>query len=280
MPICSLDRSFLLRVLGLSVVMVCAGVATSAAQIAVRSSLAQDRDVTPGTTYEEIVEIENLTDEPTQARLRLRDYRFTSEGTNEFAEPGELPRSNATWVDVPQSVVTIPPNQTEAVAYEVRVPEQVDGAAPAGTYWSVLFVEPIAAESPQSSLSSSSEPKFGVRQTTRYGVQIATHIHASSAPDVEVVQTDLVRRGSTPHLVVDLKNTGTEMARPEVQLEAYNESGRVALQESAAPRRLYPSTSVRYRLPLSELGSGQHEALVLVDTGGEQMAGYQYSLEL
>lgn len=275
----STKRSFLLRVLALSLGCLCIGSATSTAQIAVRSSLTDDKDVAPGATYEETVVIENLRDEPTQARLKLRDYRFTYEGTNQFAEPGALDRSNASWIEVPQSVVTIPPNQKETVEYEVHVPEQVEGRSPAGTYWSVLLVEPVATGAEASSLSSD-EAEFGVRQTTRYGVQIATHIHASSAPNMEVLQADLVREGNSPKLIVDLKNTGTEMTRPEVQLEAYNDKGQVTLRESASPRRIYPSTSVRYRLPLSELGSGQHEALVLVDAGDDDVTGYQYSLEL
>jgi len=141
-------------------------------------------------------------------------------------------------------------------------------------------VEPITAGSEPSTLSSDNEPQFGVRQETRYGVQIATHIDRSSASELEVVQSDLVRRDNTPQLIVDLQNTGTRMARPDVKLEAYNENGQVALRESGSERRVYPGTSVRYRLPLEELDSGQHEALVLVDAGGQQMTGYQYSLDL
>lgn len=251
------------------------------AQIAVRSSLAHDQEATPGTTYQGTVKLENLTGEPQEARLKLRDYRFSRDGTNEFPEPGTQNRSNADWISVPQSVVTVPPQGMRVVEYEVQVPEQIGGTPPRGTYWSVLLVEPIGPKASAPALSpSDEESQFGVRQTTRYGVQIATHLRSTQASNLEVINTDLVRRGGMPHLVVDLKNTGVEMARPEVELEAYDDTGTVALREEADAMRVYPRTSVRYRLPLSELDSGSHEALVLVDAGGKHVTGFQYSVEL
>lgn len=274
-------RPKLLSALSLSVVFALLLVAPCAAQIAVRSPLAQDRDVSPGATYQQSVEIGNPTDRPVEARLKLRDYRFTYEGTNEFGQPGTVDRSNASWIELPQSVVTIPPNQTEVVEYEVDVPKTVDGAAPAGTYWSILLVEPVMRGSAASTLGSSGDdPELGVQQMTRYGVQVASHVSGSSTPEMQVVQANLTRRDSTRQLVLDMRNAGTEMARPKVQLETYDETGEVALRESASRMRVYPNTSVRYRLSLAELDAGQYEAMVLVDTGGEQVTGFQYSLEL
>lgn len=280
----SLNCSNLLRLVGLGLGIACAWVPPSAAQIAVRGALAQDHDVAPGETYQETIEIENTTDEPVEARLKLRDYHFTHRGKNEFAKPGAFARSNAPWVEVPRSVVTIPAHQTEVVEYQVTVPTEAGGSPPEGTYWSIVLIEPILPGSARSTLSSSVDgPQVGVRQVTRYGVQIATHVQASGAsvaPNMEVVQADLIQPDSTAQLVVDMENTGTEMARPNLKLEAYDQRGQVALRDAASPKRVYPGTSVRYRLPLSELKSGQYEALVLVDTGGEQVAGFQYSLNL
>lgn len=254
---------------------------TAAAQIAVRSALAHDHDVAPGATVQGAVEIENLTDEPAQARLRLRDYGFSHQGTNSFEEPGTNRRSNAPWVELPQSVLTLPPNQRETVAYTLRIPEQIDGSAPTGTYWSILLIEPIASTSPASTLSGSEDDQdVGVRQRTRYGVQIAAHIRANGAPKLNVLQTNLARRDSTAHLTLDVENAGSKMARPRVHLEVYTADGERALRKSASRMRIYPGTSVRFRLPLSGLSSGQYEALVLIDVEGQQMTGFQHSLEL
>lgn len=274
-------RSHLLSALGISLALALLAVAPCSAQIAVRSPLAQDREISPGNSYQQSVEIANPTDRPVEARLKLRDFRFTYEGTNEFASPGTVGRSNASWIEVPQSVVTIPPNQTEVVEYKVDVPETVEGGPPSGSYWSILLVEPVLRGSAASTLSSSGDdPQLGVQQMTRYGVQIATHVGGSSTPEMQVVQANLTRQDSTRQLVLDMKNTGTEMARPKVQLEAYAGTGEVILRESASRMRIYPSTSVRYRLSLAGLDPGQYEAMVLVDTGGSQVMGFQYSLEL
>lgn len=271
----------LLSPLVLSMILALLGVVPCGAQVAVRSPLAQDREVSPGGTYQQSVEIGNPTDRPVEARLKLRDYRFTYEGTNEFGQPGAVDRSNASWIELPQAVVTIPPKQTEVIEYEVDVPKTVNGVAPSGTYWSIMIVEPVLRGTATSRLpSSGDDPQLGVQQMTRYGVQIATHVSGPSAPEMQVIQANLIRQDGTRQLVLDMRNTGTEMARPKVQLETYNETGEVALRKSASPMRVYPNTSVRYQLSLAKLDPGQYEAMVLVDTGGKQVTGFQYSLEL
>jgi hypothetical protein len=272
----------LLRVIACAAVLCLASVASSPAQIAVRSALVDDRDATPGATYEGSVTIENLTDQPQQARVSLRDYHFDHTGSNAFDDPGTLDRSNAAWIEVQPAIVTIPPNQMEEVQYTVQVPSQTDDGAPVGTYWSVVMIEPIAPGSAESTLEgeSSEQHRFGVRQVTRFGVQVATHIRGTGSPNVEVLSANLQRQGETPRLIVNLRNTGSTLARPSVQLEVYDASGEVALRTEAEPNRLYPGTSVRHTLDLSELGSGTYEALVLVDAGGDQVSGKQYTLEL
>ena len=44
-------------------------------------------------------------------------------------------------------------------------------------------------------------------------------------------------------------------------------------------KRLYPGTSVRYSVDLTEVASGSYQALVVVDNGDEHVFGAQYGLE-
>lgn len=259
------------------------GVPVCHAQIAVRSSLVDDHDAAPGATYEGTITIENLTDQPQQARVSLRDYHFDHTGSNAFDEPGTLARSNAAWIQFQPSVVTIPPEQREEVQYTVQVPTQAgENGSPTGTYWSVLMVEPIAPGSAASTLEDEGDDqhRFGVRQVTRFGVQIATHIRGTGRPNVEVLSANLQREAETPRLIVNLRNTGSALTRPSVKLEVYDASGAVVLRTEAEPNRLYPGTSVRHTLTLEDLGTGTYEALVLVDAGDDQVSGRQYTLEL
>lgn len=262
-----------------------AGLPAAHGQIAVRSSLAEDQTIAPGRSYEGTIVIENLTDKSQQARVEAKDYRFTADGTNAFPAAGSLPRSNADWISFQPSVVTLPPQSTAEVSYRVSVPSTLSQAdstrTPRGTYWSVLMVEPIARGSAASTLEAEDEERaFGVRQVTRFGVQIATHVTPQPTPNINISNAQLVADSTAPALVVDLKNEGAAMARPTVQLELYDSDGSVALRRRSSPSRLYPSTSIRNRLPLDSLAAGRYEALVIVNASGDRVEGAQYTIEL
>jgi hypothetical protein len=254
------------------------------AQIAVQSELVDDRTVAPGTSYQGTITIKNLTDAPQQAKVTARDYRFTAAGTNAFDSPGSHVRSNAEWMSFRPSRLTLPPRGTAEVEYDVSVPEAAalpDSTGARGTYWSVLMVEPIARGSAESTLPAvEDQHAFGVRQVTRFGVQIATHLSSSTSPDVAVESADLVAEGDRRVLSVDLENRGAGMTRPTLDLEVYDANGQVVLRKEAPASRLYPKTSIRHRLPLEGLSDGRYEALVVVDAGGERVVGAQYTLDL
>jgi len=254
-----------------------AGAPDASAQIAVRSALVDDRSAEPGTMYRGTVVLENLTDRPQEAKVTQRDYRFSADGANHFDPPGSHPRSNSSWIAVRPRVATLPPGGRAEVTYEVRVPA---GGSLAGSYWSLLLVEPILPGSAESTLSGTGrQHAFGVREVTRFGVQVATHIGRPADPGVAVANASLV--GDTESvLAVDLSNTGSHMTQPTLRLEVYDADGNVAKQDATSPSRLYPSTSVRHRLSLEDLTEGTYEALVIVDTDGSRAVGAQYTLVL
>jgi hypothetical protein len=260
------------------------GLPVTHAQISVQSKLVDDRTVAPGTSYRGTIAIKNLTDAPQEVKVAPKDYHFAADGSNSFASPGSHARSNAKWIEFRPRRTTLPPHGTAEVAYEVSVPSAAvlaDSAGARGTYWSVMMVEPIARGSAESTLSAPDDQHaFGVRQVTRFGVQIATHISTPSAPEIAVADANLVEDEAGRALSIDLKNVGAAMTRPKLQLEVYNADGEVALQTHAPESRLYPETSIRHRLPLDELPSGRYEALVVVNADGERVIGTQYTLEL
>lgn len=138
---------------------------STTAQIYIGASLAQDREVPIGASYEGTIPIINTSDVTVQARLYLTDYRFVADGRNWYDEPGIQDRSNALWIGFGNPVVTIPARSTMEVAYRVDVP---DDPKLEGSYWSMMMVEAIPSESIESTLSSDSAmPQFGVRRRLR-----------------------------------------------------------------------------------------------------------------
>jgi hypothetical protein len=273
-------RLFVLTV----VLLALTGPPAASGQIAVRTPLVDDHTVAPGTTHRGVIVVTNLTDRPQEAKIDAQDYRFTAAGTNRFDAPGSHARSNAAWIRVRPRRVTLPPQGAAEVTYEVTVPDATTlaaGAGAAGTYWSVLMVAPIPPGSAESTLADAGDRHaFGVRQVTRFGVQVATHLSTPVPPQVAVADAHLALAEEGPSLSVALENVGARLTQPTVHLEVYDTQGRVALRTEAPPSRLYPTTSVRHQLALEGLPAGRYEALLVVDAEGERVVGAQYTLDL
>lgn len=250
------------------------------AQISVRSDLADDRTTEPGGSYTGTISVRNDTEEPQQARVYQTDYLFFPDGSNRFDEPGTNARSNADWITYTPSILTLPPSSTVEVSYEVRVPETLSDAALGGSFWSMMMIEAVSADAATSTLGDA-EPearRLGAQQVMRYGVQVATHL--GGPPDYDVALSDLETSvtDSTRTLLVAAQNTGSAMMRPTVWIELYDAGGEKAAEIRADPFRLYPGTGVTYRLDATDLAPGTYDALFILDAGGDNVFGAQYSL--
>jgi hypothetical protein len=256
--------------------------APAGAQISVRSRLSDDRDVQPGSAYEGTVLVKNESTDPREVKLYLNDYLFFYDLQSHFDAAGSHARSNADWVTFGPDHLTLAPGEGREIGYVVQVPAQVGSAPPSGSYWSVLMIEEVAAGSPESTLSSAEDvPQLGVRQVTRYGVQLATHIAGTGEPDVAFIGVDLYEDEEGARILqTNVENTGDVMVQPVVWVELYDEMGTILARYEGTRNRMYPGTSVPQYTDVSGLGPGIYEALIVVDTGGDYIFGAQYTVEL
>ena len=252
------------------------------AQVSVIGELSQDREARPGEQYEGSIIVKNDTNEPQEAKVYQTDYLFYFNGTNDYAEAGTTARSNAQWVSFSPSYLTIPPQSTISVNFTVTVPQFLNEKNLVGTYWSMLMVEGIAKGSAESTLPT--DPKkaqMGIRQTIRYGIQLATHIAQTGTKNIKYLDAQLVtKEDGKKYLQVDLENTGDIGIRPDVYVELFDASGASAGKFSGVRFRLYPGTSVRQMIELTKSAKGRFKALVVVDAGGDDVWGAEYTLEI
>jgi hypothetical protein len=255
--------------------------APAGAQVSIIGDLSQDHDAVPGESYSGSILVKNDSNEPQEAKLYQTDYLFFFDGTNNYAEPGSTPRSNARWVSFSPSFLILPPQGSVVVNYTVAVPKVLSGKEPAGSYWSMLMVEGISKESPESSLpKANKKAEMGVRQTLRYGIQIATHISGTGTKSIKFVQAKLVKGNQGETLLqVDLEDNGTLGFRPEVYVELFDGKGVSKGKFPGHRYRLYPGTSVRQMIELNGIPPGTYKALVVVDAGGEDVYGAQYTFD-
>ncbi|HMK39193.1 MAG TPA: hypothetical protein VK569_07610, partial [Bacteroidota bacterium] len=137
-------------------------------------------------------------------------------------------------------------------------------------------------ESPESSLpQKNKKAEMGVRQTLRYGIQIATHITGTGTRSIKFSQAKLVRgTGGETLLQFDLEDDGTLGFRPEVSVELFDGKGVSKGKFAGHSYRMYPGTSVRQLIELKGIAPGSYKALVVVDAGGDDVYGAQYTLDI
>jgi P pilus assembly chaperone PapD len=238
-------------------------------------TLSLEKVVAPGEIYQGTITVTNNGDQPQKAVVYQTDYSFHSDGSNQFGIAGEMARSNADWVSFSPRLVEVPPHQSSWISYEVRVPND---SALTGTYWSMLMVE-------QADQSSDSIPRLrrnqaAVRQVVRYGIQCVTHVGGSGFYHLQFTGTQLViREDQEKELQVDVENVGKSWAVPIAWVDLFSDNGHHIGRFQSEKKRIYPDTSVKFRIALGDIPAGKYKALVVLDSGDQNVLGAKYNLE-
>lgn len=225
----------------------------------------------PGETYRGTLIIRNAGAEIAQVKLYQTDYAFAADGSNNFASPGTLARSNAAWLRLNQEQVTLAPLGVANVDYEVRVPVE----KLTGTYWSVVMVQELPP------LESDGPAHNGMKlsQVLRHAIQVVTEIGESGHSDLVFRNARLVG-GAQREFAVDLENVGERWLRTETWLELHDAQGRFAGRFSGRRSRTFPGTSVRNLIELGGAPAGKYLGLLVADGGRNDLFGMQVELDL
>ena len=250
--------------------------ASALAGVSVVGSLARSHTVKPGQAFEGIILLRNAGDEPTEVRVSQTDYLFFADGRNLYDEPGTVPRSNARWITISPSRLTVPPKQTASVYFKGTVP---DKAELKGSYWSMVMVEPVVTPSPAVK-GETNKVTVGLQTLIRYAVQIVTEIGDTGTRDIKFLDKKVVVAEGKRTLRLDIENTGERMLSPTVWAELHNEQGVSIGKFEGSRQRIYPGCSVRQQIDLTAVPPGKFTALVVVDNGDDQVMGAQYQLEI
>ena len=248
------------------------GAPAAYAQITVPGNLAREQVAQPGETYTGEITVRNVSSEDQRAELEVVDYMFHADGTKEYPEPGTLERSNAEWLDLEAEELEVAANESTDVEYSVTVP--ADGEL-SGTYWCVILAAPV--------VESTFDPErgaVGITPSTRYAVQMATHIGDTGSRRLNFFDTSVEWREGEPEVHVSVENAGERYLRAGMYLEAYSTQGEYIGRFQGSRYRLYPGTARRFRVPMPEVEPGEYRVQVVADAGGENLFGANYTLEI
>lgn len=245
--------------------------AALSAQVSVISSTLEERQAAPGERYTGTVRVRNTSGQPQQARIYQTDYRFLADGRTFYEQPGTAPRSNAGWVRFNPSQLTLAPGEEAAVTYTVAVPAE---GGVLGSYWSVLMVETV-----QPQPARTAQRGVGITPGIRYAVQVATHV-GQAQRRISLEGAHLTGEGAGRALEVDVVNTGEQADRLELRVDLFDAEGAPAGRLTSSRGLVYPGTSIRQRFEFPALPAGTYRALLVVDTGSDDVFGAEYTLRL
>ena len=247
------------------------------AKVGVVNGLTHEKIAKAGETYERIIVIKNFGVKTERIKVYQTDYFFYANGSKFYYKPGGFKRSNASWITFYPRRLEIPPQENSEVKCVIAVPKD---ETLSGTYWSMIMVEIAPKISTVKSGAEKGKALFGVKQVMRYGIQIVTHINDTGTREIKFLKMELLKQNEERTLQIDIENTGGRWLRPFLWIELYDEMGNYIGKFEGGRLRIYPETSVRYRVELSKIPEGKYKALVIVDNKDEYIFGAEYSFNL
>ena len=259
---------------GLAAALAVAAPVVACAQIAVLSSTVEEKIAAPGEKYSGAIVVSNPSAQPQIARIYQTDYRFASDGTAHYDEPGTTTRSNAPWITPQASRIVIPAHSQVSVPYSIVVPT-ADSLR--GTYWSMIMVEGVPVEPAPS--SANAKPAVAIGAVMRYAIQLATHIRNTGTRTVQFASPSAVKAANgSASLDIDMTDTGERAFRPTLWVEVYDAQGALKAKAKQTRGLLYPGTSLHQHFDLGMLPSGTYKAVIFADTGEDAVFATQYTI--
>ena len=142
------------------------------------------------------------------------------------------------------------------------------------------MVEPVSAGTLEPPEPEKDKAKVGVRTILRYAIQFVTHIGQTGVRGMKFVDRRLVVHDGRRTLELDAENTGERWLRPLVWAEIFDQAGAALGRFDGQRLRIYPGCSVRFLIDLSSLPPGNYSALVVADSGDENVFGARYELAI
>ena len=247
------------------------------AGVIVDGPLTHEIVVRPGSSYDGTVLLRNPGEEAEEIKIYQTDYRSDAEGRSFYDEPGTAPRSNTAWMTISSRRFTVSAGESYTVRYTLKVPED---STLAGTYFSMLMVEPIPKTSGESSAYDPEKTTLGVDTIMRYGIRIISHIEGTGTVQPQIVATELVQDEGSLYLSLDILNSGTQFIKVSSWAELYTEDGELVGKFEGRRSSIFPDSLKNFRIELTEVGKASYIALVVLDCGNNDVFGANFTLQI
>lgn len=220
------------------------------------------RDVRPGTTFTDQVEILNLTESSLELRLDAVDAQINADGAFAPAGPGQA-QAVGSWIGLQRETLTVPALSSEVVDVRISVPS----TAEPGDHLAAIAVQ-------------RAQPRVGegnVQVIERVAVRVYLTVEAPAGG--ELTRDFRIRsfqwRGTTTDVrfTVEVENVGDRLIEPLGRVTIQRDGQTVLLRELPVIGGIPASESRTFDIPMEgELAGGSYEAHILLTTIDEELA--------
>lgn len=203
---------------------------------------------------------------PERISVYLKDILQGCDGTTEYLEIGSHPRSLSNWVNFNTSEKVLSPNEKFIITYTINIPADIklENDIDYGSFWSVIMIE-VAKP-----INEDSQYGVQINSKIRYGIQIIANIGEKVDSPLDFEDVVISKEGpKTYSMDVVLKNNGLYMVQPTLIVELFDTSGNSVKKAEALFKKVYPSGCKEFKITFSDVPSGDYDAVLVADYGGE-----------
>lgn len=244
------------------------------ASIVVLNGLTHNYKVENGQVYKGKIALQNTGDQPQNVKIFLQDFTYQSNGTMYYTAPHTNEKTNTDWIKLNTTFLTLKAKEKTEVYYEITVPNNL---AIAGSYWSVIIVEPVEDIKP-------SDNKQGVNITSivRYAIQVITDFNSEKVkPDLKFESVKIDKEEGKQILKIAIANEGAIYCKPSASVEIYNrKTGQKVGTFSTQAMGLLPQTSKSFPIDISKMPPDKYNAVIIATDEDENAFALNVELEV
>lgn len=237
--------------------------------------------VNPGDSVVGSVRVANESDEVKSLKIYMGDWVRIEDQTSGYQfdiNPGNEERSARSWMTYSPDLLTLQPQETREVKIEIRCPDDPDLA---GTYWGVVFVEILPADS-EGGPQVQKGVQVDVSTIFRYAIQFFVTFKDTEIVNATFSSMTALKKENGADIVAVFENTGNIFMRPKVWLEIQDTHGRVVYKLDHKPQSVLPESSRQFLFELRDLPipNGTYLLTVIADYGAKDLTAVQGTMEI
>lgn len=244
------------------------------ASIVILNGLTHHYKVENGQVYKGKIAIENTGNKPQNVKIFLQDFTYQSDGTINYTSPHTNEKTNTDWIKLNTNFITLKAKEKTEVYYEITIPNTTINA---GSYWSVIIVEPVDEVKP-----SDSKQGINITSIIRYAIQVITDYNTDTVkPNLKFESVKIEKEEGRKTVKIAIANKSDIYCKPTAVIEIYNrKTGQKLGTFSSQAMGLLPKTSKSYYIDVNTISPDQYNAVIIATDEDENAFALNVELEV